>query len=173
MLVKTGHRAARSAGGGLLRRHRDFRQLWYGETAGKFGASVTGVLLPLAAVSVLHAGTFAVSLLNAATWLPWLVIGLPAGVWVDRLRRRTVMLVCDAVSCALFLSVPVAAWCGVLGIGQLLLVALLVGSAAVFFQTAYTAYLPTLLSPRTRPRAMRSCTEAPPRRRSPVWDPEV
>ncbi|WP_234341301.1 MFS transporter [Streptomyces sp. NRRL S-1813] len=146
MPVKTGHRAACSAGGGLLRRHRDFRQLWYGETAGKFGVSVTGVLLPLTAVSVLHAGTFAVSLLNAATWLPWLVIGLPAGVWVDRLRRRTVMLVCDAVSCALFLSVPVAAWFGVLGIGQLLLVALLVGSAAVFFQTAYTAYLPTLLS---------------------------
>ncbi|MCB5908815.1 MFS transporter [Streptomyces pinistramenti] len=135
----------RAARGGLLRRHRDFRQLWYGETAGKFGASVTSVLLPLTAVSVLHAGTFAVSVLNAASWVPWLVIGLPAGVWVDRLRRRTVMLVCDAVSCALFLSVPAAAWLGALGIGQLLVVALLAGTAAVFFQTAYTAYLPSLL----------------------------
>ncbi|WP_344117869.1 MFS transporter [Streptomyces blastmyceticus] len=130
----------------MLRRHRDFRMLWCGESAGKFGASVTSVLLPLAAVSVLDAGTFEVSLLNAATWLPWLVIGLPAGVWVDRLRRRTVMLVSDAVSGALFLSVPVAAWLGALGFGQLLVVALLAGSAAVFFQTAYTAYLPTIVS---------------------------
>ncbi|MFI8941622.1 MFS transporter [Streptomyces syringium] len=131
----------------MLRRHRDFRLLWCGESAGKFGASVTTVLLPLAAVSVLHAGTFEVSLLNAATWVPWLLIGLPAGVWVDRLRRRTVMMVSDAVSGALFLSVPVAAWLGVLGIAQLLLVALLAGTAAVFFQTAYTAYLPTLVGP--------------------------
>ncbi|MFF5126980.1 MFS transporter [Streptomyces syringium] len=142
-----GRTAGRAARGGLLRRHRDFRQLWCGESAGKFGASVTSVLLPLAAVSVLHAGTFEVSLINAATWVPWLVIGLPAGVWVDRLRRRTVMMVSDAVSGVLFLSVPVAAWFGLLGIGQLLLVALLAGTAAVFFQTAYTAYLPTLVGP--------------------------
>ncbi|MFD7236684.1 MFS transporter [Streptomyces syringium] len=142
-----GRTAGRTARGGLLRRHRDFRLLWYGESAGKFGASVTSVLLPLAAVSVLHAGTFEVSLINAATWVPWLVIGLPAGVWVDRLRRRTVMMVSDAVSGILFLSVPIAAWFGLLGIGQLLLVALLAGTAAVFFQTAYTAYLPTLVGP--------------------------
>ncbi len=141
-----GRMAGRSGRGGLLRRHKDFRMLWCGESAGKFGASVTSVLLPLAAVSVLDAGTFEVSLLNAATWVPWLLIGLPAGVWVDRLRRRTVMLVSDAVSGTLFLSVPIAAWLGLLGFGQLLVVALLAGSAAVFFQTAYTAYLPTIVS---------------------------
>ncbi|WP_431046250.1 MFS transporter [Streptomyces sp. P1-3] len=133
--------------GGLLRRHRDFRLLWCGETAGKFGAAVSGVAMPMAAVSALDAGTFEVGLLSAAGWLPWLAIGLPAGAWVDRTRRRPVMLTAAAVSCALFACVPVAAWCGVLSIGLLLAVALLAGAASVFFQTAYSAYLPGLLDP--------------------------
>ncbi|MFD7666626.1 MFS transporter [Streptomyces sp. NPDC059788] len=131
----------------LLRRHRDFRLLWCGETAGKFGASVTGVAMPLIAVDTLHAGPFEVGLLSAAAWLPWLVIGLPAGAWVDRVRRRPVMLAAAAVSGALFAGVPVAAWCGLLSTALLLTVALLTGVAAVFFQTAYTAYLPSIVAP--------------------------
>ncbi|QER90378.1 MFS transporter [Streptomyces tendae] len=138
-------------GGGLLRRHRDFRLLWCGETAGKFGASVTGVAMPLVAVSTLHASTFEVGLLNAAAWAPWLIIGLPVGAWVDRLRRRPIMLAAAAVSLLLFASVPVTAWSGRLSIGLLLVVALLTGTAAVFFQTAYTAYLPTILEPDDQP----------------------
>ncbi|WP_406288335.1 MFS transporter [Streptomyces sp. NBC_00209] len=137
--------------GGLLRRHRDFRLLWCGETTGKFGASVTGVAMPLVAVSTLHASTFEVGLLSAAAWVPWLIIGLPVGVWVDRLRRRPIMLAAAAVSLVLFAAVPVAAWSGRLGIGLLLAVALLAGTATVFFQTAYTAYLPTLLDPDDQP----------------------
>ncbi|WP_328953509.1 MFS transporter [Kitasatospora purpeofusca] len=135
----------------LLRRHRDFRLLWCGETAGKFGASVTGVAMPLIAVSELHASTFQIGLLSAASWAPWLVMGLPAGVWVDRLPRRTVMLAAAAVSLVLFTAVPAAAWARRLSTGLLLAVALLTGTAAVFFQTAYTAYLPDLLSPADQP----------------------
>lgn len=137
--------------GGLLRRHRDFRLLWCGETAGKFGTSVTGVAMPLIAVSTLRAGTFEVSLLTAATWTPWLIIGLPAGAWVDRMRRRPVMLAPAAVSFVLFAAVPVAAHLGLLSIGLLLGVALSAGTAAVFFQTAYSAYLPGLLDPEDQP----------------------
>ncbi|MGW0395085.1 MFS transporter [Streptomyces sp. NPDC003042] len=137
--------------GGLLRRHRDFRLLWCGETAGKFGASVSGVAMPLVAVSTLHASTFEVGLLSAAAWAPWLIIGLPVGVWVDRLRRRPIMLVAAAVSLLLFAGVPVAAWFGWLSIGLLLAVALLTGTAAVFFQTAYSAYLPSILEPDDQP----------------------
>ncbi|MEU2023764.1 MFS transporter [Streptomyces sp. NPDC016469] len=137
--------------GGLLRRHHDFRLLWCGETAGKFGASVTGVTMPLVAVSTLHASTFEVGLLSAAAWAPWLIIGLPVGVWVDRLRRRPIMLATASFSLLLFAGVPVAAWSGRLSIGLLLAVALLTGTAAVFFQTAYTAYLPTLLEPDDQP----------------------
>ncbi len=137
--------------GGLLRRHRDFRLLWCGETAGKYGAAVTGVAMPLVAVTTLHADTFEVGLLTAASWAPWLVIGLPAGAWVDRWRRRPVMLAAAAVSLVLFASVPVAAWCGLLSIPLLLAVALLTGTAAVFFQTAYSAYLAGLLDPEDQP----------------------
>jgi MFS family permease len=133
--------------GGLLRRHRDFRLLWLGETTGKFGASVTSVALPLIAVENLDAGTFEVGLLTAAAWLPWLVVGLPVGVWVDRMRRRPVMLASAAVSAVLFAAVPVADRLGLLSVGLLLGVALATGTAAVFFQTAYTAYLPSILAP--------------------------
>lgn len=133
--------------GGLLRRHRDFRLLWGGEVAGKLGAAATGVAMPLAAVSVMDASTFQVSLLSAATWLPWLVIGLPAGAWVDRLPRRPIMLWAAAFSLVLFLSIRVAAWVDLFVYGWLLAVALLTGVAAVFFQVAYTAYLPSLLAP--------------------------
>ncbi len=132
---------------GLLRRDRDFRLLWCGETSGKFGAAVTQVAMPLVAVSTLHADTFAVGLLGACGWLPWLLIGLPVGVWVDRTRRRPLMLSAAALSLALFAAVPVLAWLGGLGLGLLIVVALLAGSAAVVFQTAYSAYLPTLLPP--------------------------
>ncbi|MFG2891691.1 MFS transporter [Streptomyces sp. NPDC048248] len=132
---------------GLLRRDRDFRLLWCGETSGKFGAAVTHVAMPLVAVSTLHADTFAVGLLGACGWLPWLLIGLPVGVWVDRTRRRPLMLSAAALSLTLFAAVPVLAWLGGLGLGLLIVVALLAGSASVVFQTAYSAYLPTLLPP--------------------------
>ncbi len=125
---------------------RDFRLFWFGETASKIGSGVSGVALPLAAVTVLGAGTFQVGLLTAATWLPWLVIGLPAGAWTDRMPRWPLMLACNLISAALLISVPISAWLGVLTFWQLTGTALLVGAAAVFFQTAYQVYLPSLLS---------------------------
>jgi MFS family permease len=131
--------------GGLLW-HRDFRLLWIGQGTSKFGSSVTSIALPLVAVATLGASTFQAALLSAAVWLPWLLIGLPAGAWVDRLPRRPVMLVCDAASLLMFVSVPVAAWLGELTIQHLLAVAFGTGIASVFFQTAYQVYLPTLLT---------------------------
>ncbi|MFF3643678.1 MFS transporter [Streptomyces sp. NPDC002564] len=129
---------------GLLARP-DFRMLLIGETTSKLGTSVTSVLLPLVAVSTLDASPFLVGLLTAAPWLPWLLVGLPAGAWVDRLPCRPVMLVCNAVSATLFAAVPVAWWLGVLDIVHLLVVALLTGAASVFFSTAYSTYLPSLV----------------------------
>ncbi|MEV8564633.1 MFS transporter [Streptomyces sp. NPDC051322] len=137
----------RTAPRSLLLRNRDFRHLWTGSTTGKYGASVTSVALPLVAVTMLHASTFQVGLLTAVTWLPWLLIGLPAGAWVDRLPRRPVMLAADAAALLLFAGIPAAAWLGLLTIGYLLVTALLVGTATVFFQTAYTALLPHLVAP--------------------------
>ena len=128
---------------GLLR-DRDFRLFWFGQTTSRFGSTITTVALPLVAVTVLDASTLEIALLQAATWTPWLVIGLPAGAWVDRLPRRPVMLACDIASLLLFLSIPVAAWLHVLTVGQLLGVALGAGVAAVFFEAAYQVYLPSL-----------------------------
>jgi predicted MFS family arabinose efflux permease len=135
----------------LLRRHRDFRLLWCGETAGKFGAAVTSVSMPLIALSTVDATTFEIGLLSASAWLPWLLIGLPAGAWVDRMRRRPVMLTAAAASLVLFAAIPVAAWAGWLSVPLLVGVALLTGTAAVFFQTAYSAYLPSILAPADQP----------------------
>jgi MFS family permease len=129
---------------GLLAR-RDFRLLWIGETTSSFGSSISGVALPLVALTVLHASVFAVTMLTAATWLPWLIIGLPAGAWVDRLPRRRVMMCADLVSLAVFSSVPVAAALGRLTVAQLVVVALAAGTSTVFFTTAYRAFLPALV----------------------------
>lgn len=127
---------------------RDFRLLWTGETASCLGSGIGGVALPLVALSVLHSSAFVVSALTAAAWLPWVVIGLPAGAWVDRLPRRSMMIAADVVSIVSFGSVPVAAWCGVLTTSQLLLAALAAGTASVFFKTAYRAFLPALVAPK-------------------------
>lgn len=152
MTEHTGTRRPSARRGGLLRDH-DFRLLWTGETTSALGTSVTRLALPLVAVLTLDASTFQVSLLTAVTWLPWLVVGLPAGAWVDRLARRPVMLVCDAVSLVSLLSVPSAAWAGVLTFAHLLGVALLIGTASVFFQTAYQVYLPGMVASERLPEA--------------------
>ncbi|MGC4750625.1 MFS transporter [Micromonospora sp. DT201] len=137
-------------GGGLLR-HRDFRLLWAGQTVSSVGSNVTTVALPLVAVSVLNAGTFQVAVLTAAAWLPWLLIGLPVGAWVDRLPRRPVMVVCDLLCAVAFLSVPLAAVLDRLTVVHLLVVALSAGAARVFFETADQVYLPVLLRPEQLP----------------------
>ena len=138
--------------GGLLWR-RDFRWFWFGETTSKIGSSMTVVAMPLVAVLVLNASTFTVGLLQASTWLPWLLFGLPAGAWIDRLAKRPVMLICDAASFVLFASVTPAAWMGLLTTAHLVIVALLAGVASVFFSTAYQPYLPSLLPQKDLPEA--------------------
>lgn len=134
-------------------RQRDFRLFWLGETTSAFGTSITALALPLVAVITLDATAFQVSLLTALAWLPWLVVGLPAGAWVDRLPRRPVMVVCDVVSLVALISVPVSAWAGALTLAQLLGVAVVVGTAGVFFQTAYQVYLAGLVDDDDLPQA--------------------
>jgi predicted MFS family arabinose efflux permease len=131
--------------GGVLRQ-RNFFLLWTGETISGAGSSMATVGVPLLAVTVLHASTFAVAVLTGAAYLPWLVIGLPAGAWVDRLPTRPLMIACDVISALLFASLPAAAWLGALTTGQVVVVALLAGAANVFFSTAYQVCLPSLVT---------------------------
>jgi MFS family permease len=130
---------------GLLRQ-RDFRLLWIGESTSTLGSAISGIALPLVAVVVLHSGAFVMGLLAAVTWLPVLVFGLPAGAWVDRCRRRRVMIACNAAGVLLMASVPIAAWLGFLSVGLLLTVAVLIGVAAVFNSPAFQAFLPSIVA---------------------------
>lgn len=131
---------------GLLRQ-RAFRMFWIGETTSEFGTRMANLGVPLLAVTVLHAGTFTIGLLTAVQFTPWLLVSLPAGALLDRVGRRRVMIICDVTAALLFASVPVAAWTGTLTVAQVLAVVLLTGTVAVFFQTAYQAYLPDLVPP--------------------------
>lgn len=122
--------------------------IWTGSTVSQLGTSIGGVAAPLVAVRVLDASVLAVSLLTAVAWLPWLLIGLPAGAWIDRVAKRPVMLASDAISGAAAITVPIAAWAGCLTVGHLLAVAALLGTSAVFFQLSWTGYLPAMFHER-------------------------
>jgi putative cofactor-binding repeat protein len=128
-----------------LSRNPAFRLLWVGEGVSVLGNATSIVLLPLLAVVAFDAGPGFMGLLATAAWLPWLVIGLPAGAWVDGLPARAVMITADLVSAAAYASVPLAWWLDVLTLGQLLLVALVGGVATVFFRTAYSVFLPQVV----------------------------
>lgn len=132
------------ARGGLFR-HRDFRRLWGGETVSELGSQVSTLAIPLVAIRTLHATTFQIGALTAASTVGFLLVGLPAGVWVDRLRRRRVMMVADAGRLLALGSLPVAYAFGGLGLVQLFLVALASGLLTVFFDVAYQSYLPSLV----------------------------
>lgn len=97
------------------------------------------------ALAALRASTFEVALLTAVAWLPWLLVGLPAGAWVDRLPKRPVMAVCNTVSMVVFASAPLAQLAGLLSMPYLLVVALAGGTAKVFFSVANRSYVPALV----------------------------
>jgi MFS family permease len=130
---------------GLLRRHRDFRRLWAAQLVSEVGTSVSYLAVPLVAVTVLDASTFQVGLLVAAQATAFLLVGLPAGAWVDRVRRRPVLIAADLARAGLLGSVPVAAALDVLTLAQLYVVVLLMGVGTVFFDVAYQSYLPRLV----------------------------
>jgi MFS family permease len=131
---------------GSLWRHADFMKLWTAETISQVGSQVTLLALPLVAITVLDASAFEVGLLSTVEFAPFVLVGLPAGVWVDRLRRRPVLVAGDLGRAAVLLSIPVAYQLGVLTIGQLYVVGFVTGVLTVFFDVAYQSYLPALVA---------------------------
>lgn len=131
---------------GSLWRHRDFMLLWGGQSISLIGAQVTVLALPLLATLTLHASTFQVALLTSFSTLPWLLFSLPAGVIVDRSRKRNVMLWCDLLRFAVLCTVPLAAALDVLSLVQLYSVALVSGTLAVLFNSAYLSFPGFLLT---------------------------
>ncbi|CCH89687.1 Major facilitator superfamily permease [Modestobacter italicus] len=128
-----------------LLRHHDFRQLWAAETVSQVGTQVTLLALPVVAVTVLDATPLQMGVLTALETAAFLLIGLPAGAWVDRWRRKRVLVTADLVRAAVLATLPVAYLLDVLTLGQLFAVAAVTGAATVFFDVAYQSYLPALV----------------------------
>jgi MFS family permease len=128
-----------------LWRHRDFLRLWGGQTVSQVGSQITLLALPLTAVLTLNATPGQMGRLFALQNAAYLLVGLPAGVWVDRLPRRPLLIASDGARAVLLGSIPVAALSGRLQIAQLYVVGFLVGIGTLVFDVAYQAYLPTLI----------------------------
>ncbi len=128
-----------------LTRHPDFLKLWSAESISVFGTNVTQLALPLVAAVTLSVGPFEFGLLTTIEFLPFILLSLPAGVWVDRLRRRPILIAGDLGRVLTLGSIPVAYALGVLTIWQLYVVGFLTGCLTVFFDVAYQSYLPSLV----------------------------
>ena len=131
--------------GASLWRHRDFMRLWSAETISQLGTQVTMLALPLTAILVLSASPFEVGALSSVEFAPFLLVGLPAGVWVDRIRRRPILIAGDLARAAILGSIPIAYWLGALTIWHLYIAAFASGICTVFFDVAYQSYLPSLV----------------------------
>lgn len=131
---------------GSLWRHPGFRNLWAAETVSAFGDQVTLLALPLLALTMLDASAGQMGILRAAQTAPILVVGLFAGVWVDRLRRRPVLVVTDIGRGLVLLTIPLAAWFDVVRIELLYVVALLIGTMSVFFEVAHQSYVTSVVA---------------------------
>jgi MFS family permease len=129
-----------------LWKNNDFVRLWVGETISLFGSQITVLALPLVAANSLQATPPEMGALGFAQFIPWLLVGMFAGVWVDRLRRRPVMILADLGRAFLLGLIPLAAVLGHLQIGHLYAIGFLVGIGNVFFEIAYYAYLPSLIT---------------------------
>jgi MFS family permease len=130
---------------GGLWRHADFLKLWSAETISQFGSQITGLALPLVAIITLDVSAFQVSALYVIEFAPFLLISLPAGVWVDRLPRRPILILGDLGRAALLATIPIAYALDALTIWQLYAVGFFVGICTVFFDVAYQSYLPSLV----------------------------
>jgi len=134
-----------TASGRSLLRHRDFLKLWSAETVSQFGTQVSVLAVPLVAILILGASAFEVALLGTVEMLPFILFALPAGVWVDRLRRRPILILGDLARAGSLASIPIAFELGVLSIWQLYVVGFVNGIATVCFDIAYQSYLPALV----------------------------
>jgi MFS family permease len=131
-------------GGSRLWRQADFLKLWTGQTISVVGSQVTVLALPTIAILLLHATAAQVGLLASLERLAFPVLALLAGVWIDRVRRRPLMIAADALRAVALLSVPLVAAIGTLTLLQLYAVAATLGVGTVIFDIGSLAYVPTL-----------------------------
>lgn len=125
--------------------HRDFRYLWGGDALGQLGAQLTGFVLPIFAVSHLHATEWQMGALNAAETAAFLLLSLPAGAWVDRMRKRRVLVAADLARAVILSVVVAAALTGHASMGLLIGAAVVISTFSLFFDVAHQSYVPGLV----------------------------
>jgi MFS family permease len=123
----------------------EFRKLWIGQSISAVGSAVTLIALPLTAAFTLSATAQQMGLLVAAGWLPYPLFSLFFGAWSDRLPRRPILIVSDLVRAGVLLTIPLAAFAGVLRIEHLLVAAFVAGTMTVLFHSAYVSFIPVLV----------------------------
>jgi MFS family permease len=128
-----------------LWRHADFMKLWAGQTVSELGSVVTRTAIPLVALLVLGAGPLEMALIVVSGSLAVLLVGFVAGAWVDRLRRRPLLIAADTARAIVLFSIPAAYVAGILRIEQLYLVVFIEGCLGALFDSAYPAYVPSLI----------------------------
>ena len=120
-------------------------KLWTGQTISQFGDEITGLAMGLVAINTLGAGAFEMGVFGVLRFLPWILFTLPAGVWVDRMRRKPILVASDLARAALLASIPIAYLVDVLALWQVYAVAFLAGTLEVFFDVAYQSFLPSVV----------------------------
>lgn len=130
-----------------VRRNRGFLWLWGGQGVSIFGEQFTALAIPVLAVTLLHAAAWQMGILNAASTAAFLIVGLPAGAWVDRWLKRRVMITADIVRTLALASIPILWYTHLLEIWELIVVVAIVGVASVFFDVGYQSYIPLLVKP--------------------------
>src|SRR4051812_15645362 len=123
------------------------RQLLLAQSLSQLGFYLLSLAIPLLAATTLRASAFGVSSVAASQTAAFLLLGLPAGAWLDRLRKRPVLIGCDLARSAALASIPLARLLGALSIGFLCAAAFVVGLCTVFFDIADQSYLPHLVEP--------------------------
>ncbi|MFN8594308.1 MAG: MFS transporter [Thermomicrobiales bacterium] len=128
-----------------LWRNSDYVRLWGAATISTYGSLVSRTALPFTAILLLDADAWALSALRIAELLPGFLIGLFAGAWVDRLRRRPILIATDLTRAALLVTIPAVAFFGLLSLNHLYLIAALVSALSVGFDVAFQSFLPSLV----------------------------
>ena len=146
-VIEPENRTVDDVQGGSLWRNTDFVKFWTGETVSLFGTQVTYLALPLTAIYTFNASAMEVGFLRFVQLAPYIGLALLFGVWVDRHRRRPIMLWTNVVRMVLIGLIPVLHWAGWLNMPVLLVIACTVGIASVMFDVSWMPYVPSIVDP--------------------------
>src|SRR5262245_26523641 len=128
--------------------HANFLRLWLSETISQFGSQFTNLAFPFTAIIFLKAGAAELGWLAFIGSLPWLMLGLVIGVWVDRHRKQQIMVSSNLLRGTLLATIPLVAFTGLLtklGLVYLYGLSFAIGALQVFFDVSYQSYLPSLV----------------------------